>query len=641
MTPTESNADYLLLLVEPLWQLFGAIALSIVPAWKLSGLIPVDPLTRLLVAVMGSYTLMYLLEFGAYVLSAPQWVPLSLLLTASAASVVYTLRQRSEPSDAASFPWDGAVTWGALAVWILGMQSRVVVYGGAGWFGDWYEHYERALFFLDQQPPSTRFLNRIWSLAARGPMFNAAAALLMPMFGREFWVYQTLATALNTFPVVALALLIRDMGRIRQPSALLWSAVIFGIAPFAVRQEMYTWTKFFTLGFILGGIHLYRIGLRQDRSWLVGLSFGAFTAGILAHYLVVPYALFFILHYLYFVLRRRWSWRVVGYQALACSALLATWFGYLVTTFGLYATLTANSTFGDAILAAEPSRRPPPWGEVFVFNMVTTLLPYSWRHDVPTIGRVPRVVQTDPRFPEETRPSPSELNRKSEWFEDLARNLSSLLGALGWAGGVGVLTAAVLAIRGWQKEQGRSGLTSSSFEEGPGPEPGWRFWLVFFLVGIPLNILMSSSLEHSGVAHANLAPFICLTAVLLLRWLREAPVTLKVVLIGLFLIESALSTGALLALQERHLPLAFRGESVVISGKLNADVGYVQNYMYKLHQKAVFISDRLGDLIGPFSLILVVISIGLLAALTWISFRASVSGSEKSAPMPSSPMRSP
>ena len=56
--------------------------------------------------------------------------------------------------------------------------------GGAGWWGDWYEHYRRAVFFLDQLPPGTKFTCGMWSLPVRGPPFNTAAALLMFLSGR-------------------------------------------------------------------------------------------------------------------------------------------------------------------------------------------------------------------------------------------------------------------------------------------------------------------------------------------------------------------------------------------------------------------------------------------------------------------------
>ena len=71
MTSPSSPAYFLFLLIEPFWQIVGAIFLSVLPVWGLASRLRVDPLTKLLVAVLGSYTLMYLLEFGAYLLSFP------------------------------------------------------------------------------------------------------------------------------------------------------------------------------------------------------------------------------------------------------------------------------------------------------------------------------------------------------------------------------------------------------------------------------------------------------------------------------------------------------------------------------------------------------------------------------------------
>lgn len=626
MIPPTSTLDYLFLIIEPFWQIAGAIILSVLPAWGLASRLRVDPLTKLLVAAMGSYSLMYLLEFGAYLLSAPQWLPLSLLFAISITSAMYANSQWRKSPDTGPFPWDGLITWGGLAVWIIGMQSSIVVYGGASWFGDWHEHYERAIFFLDQLPSNTKFLEDLenwWVLAARGPAFNASAALLMGVFGRDFWVYQTLATVLNTFPVVAMALLIRDMARMRQLSALLWSFVLFGIAPFAVQQEIFTWTKFFALGFILGGIHLYRYASIQNRPWLVGLSFGAFTAGILAHYLVLIFALFFSFHLVYSAFKKHWGWRVVIYPAMACSLFLATWFVYLIATFGLQATLTANSTFGDeyARQSTPAGIEPPARSKVFVGNIITTILPYSWRHGLKGMGHAPRVLQFDPRAGRQFTPSPKELNRKTEWFADLTNNPNSLLGALGWAGGAGVLIVIVLSIRQRRKERRDVPGEGHPADDIPKSEPGWIFWLIFFVLGIPLNILTHSTISPHGIAHINLLPFICLTAILLLRWLRDLPLYCKGLLTGVFLIESGLTTAALVALQERPVPLVLKvGGKVVADAKVGLNYIYVNNYALKLHENAVFLSDRLGDLTEPMSLIATVIAIGLLVLpLIWSS----------------------
>lgn len=612
--PTDLAGNNLSLLAEPFWQIFGAITLSILPGWTLAARLKLDPLSKLLVAVIGSYTLMYLLEFGAYLLSTPQWLPLSLLFLCCMISAALE-RKREKNSDPDPFPWDGALTWAALAIWIMAMQSQIVVYGAVYWYGDWYEHYERSLFFLNQRPPETRFLEGGWPLAARGPTFNTDAALLMGLFGNDFWVYQGVATVFNTFPVLPLALLIRDMARMKQVPALLWSALILAIAPFAVQHEIFPWTKFFSVGFILGGIHLYRLGATNNRPWLTGWSFGAFAAGILAHYMALAFALFFAVHFLYLALKKHWAWPAVVYPPIACSALLATWFFYLIATFGLHATLTANSTLGKEYVKrlAWPGTEGLPWYKVFIGNMTNTLLPYSWRHEITGLGHAPRILQADPRAGPQFTPSLTELNRKTEWLADLVNNPSSLLGSLGWAGGLGLLMTVFLWIREQQKGPGRQKSESQSDPDTPRPQPGWRFWLIFFVLGIPLNVLPSPVYSPLGVAHINLQPFVCLAAVLVLRWLKEVPTTGKLMLLGLFLIESALTTGALIALQERLVPIVREPDGTLsVEGKLGLNPIYVSNYIYKLFKNVVFVSDRLGDLATPGSLVMAVAAILLI-----------------------------
>ncbi len=206
---------------------------------------------------------MYLLEFGAYLLSFPQWVPLTLLLISFFYSVVVLFKSRFE------FPWNGLFAWIALSIWILGLQSWIAAYGAASWYGDWYEHYERSIWFLEQQSPQQKFLFSMWPLSARGPLFNAICAMLMNS-GDDFASFQVFATVLNTFPVLPLALLIRYIAKLKISSALIWSVLICGLAPFAVQQETYTWTKSFTAGILLSAVYFYRAGLSENRHVLCG-----------------------------------------------------------------------------------------------------------------------------------------------------------------------------------------------------------------------------------------------------------------------------------------------------------------------------------------------------------------------------------
>src|SRR5689334_20949450 len=57
------------------------------------------------------------------------------------------------------------------AAWSIGWLGTVASYSGGGWVADWYEHWERARFFLQHEPLETRFLGR-YPLTARPPLAN-------------------------------------------------------------------------------------------------------------------------------------------------------------------------------------------------------------------------------------------------------------------------------------------------------------------------------------------------------------------------------------------------------------------------------------------------------------------------------------
>ena len=107
-------------------------------------------------------------------------------------------------------------------------------------------------FFLLRLPPDTLFNNYL--LPARGPLFNADAALIQRILDcNRYWCFQTVATVFNTFCVIPLALLLRDVGKVRQPLALVLAVLACGFLPFFVWHELYTWPKLLATAFILGG----------------------------------------------------------------------------------------------------------------------------------------------------------------------------------------------------------------------------------------------------------------------------------------------------------------------------------------------------------------------------------------------------
>ena len=60
---------------------------------------------------------------------------------------------------------------GVTIIWLLLFLGIIRNYAGTTLWGDWYEHYQRAMFFADHLPIDTKFIQRYW-LPARPPLFN-------------------------------------------------------------------------------------------------------------------------------------------------------------------------------------------------------------------------------------------------------------------------------------------------------------------------------------------------------------------------------------------------------------------------------------------------------------------------------------
>jgi hypothetical protein len=554
----------------PLLKLALLILFSILPGSIAAKRVKADPLTQLSLSVLISWFSFYILQFTGYLLSLPQWLLFAGILAVSGMAARELLR------DKTALHWRGLQVWTALTVWILFLQSYIVVYGGTLWFGDWYEHYERSIFFLSHGPSDTRFLMGFWSLPARGPLFNTVAAFFLSMVGQDFWDFQIAATVLNSVAIIPMALLLRDLGQINERIALLLALVVFALAPFAVQQETFTWTKFLSLAFLLQAFHMYILGLRNNNESYLAISMLLFAAGVLAHYLVLIFWVFFAFHYLWHIMKNRSAIRIFLSTVLLCSIVLASWFTYAFYRFGLKETFTANSTFGVYTHAKSGSRRPArSWAESFAGNLVNTAIPFGWRHNFTGLGHSERILLADPRFP-----GPEKKSRAIEWLADLANAPSSLTGALGFAGVLAVFMTIPLGIK--------RGVAFVS------PPPGRLFWGIFLLGGIPLNILASRDYAPEGVTALNLFPYVCLIWVFIVGQLKRYP-RLALLISAVFIAESLVGTGALLFLEGRTVPIVVTAEGTLrATAPVHLNSIYVSNYLYKLQEGAIFLLDYLN-----------------------------------------------
>jgi 4-amino-4-deoxy-L-arabinose transferase-like glycosyltransferase len=220
------------------------------------------------------------------------------------------------------------------------------VYSGADWTGDWREHFQRALFFLWRLPKDTSFLD-IYMLPARPPLMNVVATFFLAQTEDRYELFQLVSVVLNLFVFLPCCLMmpaITGRHRIR----ILPLVALFALNPMVMENATYTWTKALAAFFVVLGLALYLSGWRkQDRSRMIA-AFVSLSAGVLVHYSAGPYVLFLTLHYVFWLFWRRPR----KLQELAaifsfCAALLLTWFGWSIHTYGM-ATFLSNTSVTSA-----------------------------------------------------------------------------------------------------------------------------------------------------------------------------------------------------------------------------------------------------------------------------------------------------
>lgn len=570
-------------------------------------------LPKIILLISCNLTALYLLVWFCYLLSVPPrgGVFFFGLLTILSLFRAYRKDKFSELKGLAF--WRGLLCWGGMIFWILALQSQIVVYGAGGWFGDWCEHWERALFFLDQKPLDTRFLYHVWNLPARAPLFNGAAAFFMSLFGRDFWVYQIVSTLFNTLPVLPLSLLIQKSTGWKEYSSLLAGGILMGVAPFAVQHELYCWTKFLTLFFLLGGLYFYWLSSVEKKTSHPWWSFFLFSGAILTHYMAVPFVVLFGLHYLWSVPRTSGTLKKIAYPLLIGFLLLGSWFLPLMAVFGFSKVLKAPSSINLKVSVRMSFFQA--YGE----EVYSSILPYTLR--LSKKDREGIYGQQERQISEIVKGALFQKERSfpSFWWWFHVQNLQSFLGCLGVAGCLGLMIA--LGIRKGKDEK----KGPLFFQEGLGR----LFWLGLLLSGF-LLISALTARHHQviglsvpggpGTAHLSSFVFISLLFVFILSCFSRFPKVLRILLVGIFLVESLISSTGLVALQSRPVPYfpEAKHQSFLFQITLNYDPGktklevvYLKNFLYKYQSRALYLSDHLGEYKNPFFFFSLFLSLGL------------------------------
>jgi hypothetical protein len=230
-------------------------------------------------------------------------------------------------------------------MWCLGWLSLVQNYSGGGWTSDWFEHWERALFFLHRAPADQLFLG-LYPLTARPPLENIVTAACLHLTTEDFAHYQLFSTLLSSLVFLPAALLVTRWSPERTAVAVL--AVLFMVNPLFVQNTVFPWTKLPAALLVLAALYFFLRHRDGHAPRISALLFAAaLAAALLTHYSAAPYAVALGLGWL--------LWRPAGtgrseflrITVLAAGAgglLLATWFGWAFATYGVSGTLSTNTS---------------------------------------------------------------------------------------------------------------------------------------------------------------------------------------------------------------------------------------------------------------------------------------------------------
>lgn len=529
------------------------------------------PLEKLAACIGLSGLLVYLAALGTYVMDLDPFT-VSASVSAAAATMLI-VRRRECLAILANRRVRGVLSaWVVLVAWSIGLLALVRHYSGAEWAGDWLEHYERTLFFLEHQPLDTRFIGT-WHLTARPPLANLVAAHYLPLVERGFDRFQLVFLLLNQAVFIPAALMTRLFARGRRFS-ILALLVLFMACPLFLQNSTYTVTKLYTTFYVILAVWLYLAGWRKRDRVRVAAAFVAMATGCLVHYSAGPYALFMLLHYLVAV----WPGRRDGPELAAVAgggtAVLCTWFVWAIVHFGLRGALATNSTIADT------ARRSPGRNAVKVLmNLRDTVLPAPFR-GVP----------------------PPALPGGDDWWLWLREQAFAVYQlnmpfAMGSVGGVLVL---VLAFRELRKAR-------------DGEPMFWALLLPFaFIVGVAVH----GGRDVRGLTHISLQPLVVLGLGLLAAWLPRLPRAVAAALLAGVTADFVL--GVLLHFHFQRAAFRFDALGRAIAVVPGTQTG-LNNWAQKELRSLVYLGDSCASasaLIEPLVAAMFAVAL-VMAAATW------------------------
>lgn len=308
-----------------------------------------------------------------------------------------------------------------VTAWCLGWLATISSYAGGGWTGDWFEHWERARFFLEHQPLGQKFLAS-YPLAARPPLANVLTAAFLAVTRADFAHYQIASTLLASLVFLPAALLARRFGRDARAIAI--CTVLFLVNPLLVQNATFAWTKLPAALGVLTALYFFLRTQERGAPLAAAVLFAASLAtGLLAHYSAGPYAVMLALGWigLGWARRHEREWQratVLGF--LTGTAVLTMWFGWALAHYGAHETFASNTSITEAATYHGSQAKK------IALNLRDTLVPHFFRSPDPTF-----IAQRNL------------LGRWSDWFfQSYQLNLLLACGSVAWLAIAGELLRA-------------------------------------------------------------------------------------------------------------------------------------------------------------------------------------------------------
>ena len=336
-----------------------------------------DPAEQLLIAGLAAALGLWLFAWTIYVSA----LPISFLAYSPVLALAGLVLAR-RPLLAAARDADARALLLAqtlITLWCLGWLTFVASYSGGGWSGDWFEHWDRARFFLTREPLDYRFLGS-YALPARPPLANVLTAALLASTRVDFATYQLISTALASLAFFPAALLARRLGGARAVAVF---AALLVVNPLFVQNATFAWTKLPAAAGVLAALYFFLRAHDADAPRAAPALFAAsLAAALLTHYSAGPAAVVLALSWLVLGWSRRrdvhW-WRSTVVAATVGGAILATWFAWSLAHYGVAGTFLSNSS----VTTADVHQGPPLLK--ILLNLRDTLVPHFLRPLDPTL----------------------------------------------------------------------------------------------------------------------------------------------------------------------------------------------------------------------------------------------------------------